>query len=119
MKTQRKYISKRKFKIWIYSASHSTLIIRSEKQYPDVDYDFKYDDPGITIDVEFSGVKFISIPSNFNDLLIEKIGDNFIFNNIREWYVQADSCVIGQSSWDIENVIDNMKLKYDDSFELQ
>ncbi|AWA30947.1 hypothetical protein HYN48_13155 [Flavobacterium magnum] len=109
------FTSKRKFRVWIYTPSHKTLIIRSEKQYHDVDYYVaKYDDPEITIDLEFTGVNFISVPEYFNEITIKKIGDKFIFNDNENWFVEAFSCVVGKSNWNYNQDVFS-GLKYNDS----
>ena len=112
------------FKLWAYSVSHSTLIIRSEKQYEDVIYDKVYEN-NVTVDIEFSGVNYMDIPSVFKHLNIEKIdGDMpskfsqeirqgtklYCLNN--SFYILASSCIIGESTWSIEDRIHDMSLKY-------
>lgn len=64
MKHKEKFKSSRQYKILMYSIIHSILIIRSEKQYFDVNYEVKYDKPNLTIDIIFTAVDFISIPVN-------------------------------------------------------
>jgi len=114
-----KYKSKRYFRIWFYTVSHSTLLIRSEKQYSDVDYRINYEDPDTTIDLEFSAVDFISIPKDFDGVEIERKSTKYIFNNNENWFVQAHSCVIGKSSWDYnQGVFSDTNLKYDETIEL-
>lgn len=115
MKKIKTFKSLRYFKIWTYSASHSTLIIRSEKQYEDVEYSTKYEDSNSTLDLEFSDVEFITIPQNFEGIEIKKIGDKFVFNNNESCFVKANSCIVGKSTWNHnQDVISDLKLKYDE-----
>ena len=90
--------SERYFRLWGYSPSFETLIIRSEKQEVDVLYPTKYI-PNNTIDIEFSGVSFISLPNEFREgLNIVKKGNKYFFNENQ--YVEATFCQIGISQWD-------------------
>lgn len=109
---------KRHYRIWMYTASHCTLILRSEKQYFDVEYDDKYDDPNTTIDVILNGVDFISIPSNFSEIHIKKENDKFIFNNNKNWYVEASNCWIGKYDGEDEDQIRERSLDYDEIIHL-
>ncbi|MFI1745530.1 hypothetical protein [Thalassobellus sediminis] len=110
-----KYQSNRKFRIWHYIVSHSTLIIRSEKQYEDVEYPVKYD-PNCTLDIELSGVEFISLPDSFDGLKIRKEENGiYRFNENTEYYVKASSCRIGVSQFDhTQDRISDSSLKYDE-----
>ena len=108
------YQSERKFKIWAYTVSHSTLIIRSEKQYNDVDYPIKYS-PNCTIDIEFSGVDFISLPDRLEGLKIIKDKGIYKFNENKYHYVIASSCCIGISQFDHnQDRISDLSLEYDE-----
>jgi hypothetical protein len=118
MNHSKKFKSQRIYRIWMYTVSHSTLIIRSEKQYFDVDYEVKYDKPNLTIDVIFTAVDFISIPESFNDIEIQKIGDKYIFNNNKDWYVKAARCDVGKYVGDEEDKIWDASLKYNETIEL-
>ena len=93
--------------------SHSTLIIRSEKQYHDVEYPIKYD-PNCTIDIEFSGVEFISLPDRMNGLNIRKENGVYRFDENKEHYVKAISCKIGISQFEhTQDRISDLSLEYD------
>lgn len=110
-----KYQSNRNFRIWHYIVSHSTLIIRSEKQYDDVDYQIKYD-PNCTIDIELSGVEFISLPDNIDGLDIRKENGIYRFNENTEHYVKASSCRIGINQFDhTQDRISDLSLDYDET----
>lgn len=107
------YQCDRLFKFWKYTVSHSSMIIRSEMQYHDVNYDLIYN-PNYTIDIEFSGVDFISIPQKFHGLKIRKMGNKYIFDDKEEHYIIASSCVIGISKWDFnKDRLTDISLKYD------
>ena len=118
MNNSKNYKSNRKCKIWMYTVSHSTLILRSEKQYFDVDYDFKYDEPNTTIDIIFTGVEFISIPDKFVEIDIVKNESKFIFNNNENWFVKAADCNIGKYDGDDEYEIWSRNLNYNEIIEL-
>lgn len=120
-------IEKRVFKIWGYTVSHGTLFLRSEMQYPDVDYDFKYS-PNCTIDIEFVDVSFVKldtdfilerlelIPKGMNHELNEKIeGDSRIYeikHNKGMSYVIAGACLIGKSNWITKHRMISPELQY-------
>lgn len=109
-----KYQSNRKFRIWHYIVSHSTLIIRSEKQYEDVEYPVKYN-PNCMLDIELSGVEFISLPDSFDGLNIRKENGIYRFNGNSEHYVKASSCRIGVSQFDhTQDRISDLSLEYDE-----
>ena len=108
------YKQERRFRIWFYSVSHSTLIIRSEKQYPDVKYNAVYS-PNNTIDLHFSGVEFISLPDTLEKVIIEKEGKKYVFNNNPEHFVLASSCIVGLSDWNSdEGMFSNRSMEYDE-----
>jgi len=107
------YQSKRNFRIWHYIVSHSTLIIRSEKQYEDVEYLIKHSS-NYTIDIEFSGVEFISLPEKLNGLNIRKENGVYRFDENIQHYIKANSCKIGISQFDhTQDRISDMSLEYD------
>lgn len=106
--------NKRKFKLWSYSVSHSTLIIRSEKQYEDVDYPEKYE-PNCTIDIEFKGVEFISLPDKLNEVHLVKKRGRYIFNDNSGHFVIATSCMVGLSQFNqTKDRISQPSLFYDE-----
>lgn len=109
-----KYQSNRNFRLWHYIASHSTLIIRSEKQYHEVEYLNKYS-PNCTIDIEFYGVEFISLPDSLNGLNIRKENGIYRFDENKEHYIKASSCRIGISQFDhTQDRISDLSLEYDE-----
>ncbi|MHA7056881.1 hypothetical protein ACWGOQ_0006650 [Aquimarina sp. M1] len=121
-----KYQNRRSFRLWEYSVSHSSLLIRSEKQYSDVFYDEKYN-PNVTLDIEFWGVDYINLPIDFKYMEIHKIVDNFpvkfpdffkkdskLFKINEKYHIIAAGCIIGQSIWDAdESRLHNPLLNYD------
>lgn len=108
------YQSKRNFRIWHYIVSHSTLIVRSKKQYDDVYYSIKYS-PNCTIDIEFSGVEFISLPSNLTGINIRKENGVYRFDDNIEHFVKASLCRVGISQFDNnEDRIIDLSLRYEE-----
>jgi hypothetical protein len=108
------YQSKRNFRIWHYIVNHSTLIIRSEKQYNDVDYPIWYD-PNCTIDIEFSGVDFISLSNKVDGLNIRKENGIYRFDENKDHYIKASSCRIGVNQFDhTQDRISDFSLEYDE-----
>lgn len=114
MDSIKKYNCKRIYRIWMYTVSHATLILRSEKQYPDVDYKYKYDNPNVTIDITFNAVDFISLPEKIVGLEIIKKGNKYIINNNENWYVRAANCFIGKYEGEDEDKVWTGDLKYDE-----
>lgn len=107
-------LSKRHFKLWHYVVSHSSLIIRSEKQYHDVDYSIIYE-PNCTIDLEFSGVEFISLPQKINVNNLRKENGVYRFNDNKDQYVIASSCIVGLSQFDYnQDRLFDFSLEYDE-----
>lgn len=119
----------RLFKIWAYTVSHNFLILRSPLKYPDQEgyNDFcKYN-----IDIEFSAVAYLDIPSVMNGIYIHQIECNIpeklqyyknelnykvfeINSDGKLYYIVAGSYRIGKSAWDLEDRIQNMYLEYDE-----
>ena len=125
---KRIFSSKRSYKIWHYSISHNSLIIRSEKQYFDVEYENKYDNNN-TIDLEFSGVEYINLPSYFEKIEIRIVVNipeelsNFIKNKEKvfqlivdsntSYFIVASSLVIGESDWGADkDKLSDLSLNY-------
>jgi len=107
-------LSNRNFKIWHYIVSHSTLIIRSERQYHDVEYSVKYE-PNCTIDIEFSGIEFISLPDKMDGLKIRKESGVYRIDENKEHFVKASSCIVGVSQFDnTQDRISYLSLEYDE-----
>lgn len=115
--------SKRCFKIWIYTVSHSVLILRSVN-------DEEEEVKGYNIDVELWGVVYLELPDVLNGIKIKKVnnlpkkfdvyknkeGYN-VFEIISEsglYYVVATGCKIGKNNWLNENRVLNPYLEYDE-----
>lgn len=104
----------RNFKLWAYTVSHSSLILRSEMRYPDQDDSENYQ---CNIDLEFSAVSYINIPSKLERLSIKEINEKklpkeidrnlLIYNmkifelqsNEKKYYIIAGSLLIGKNTW--------------------
>lgn len=118
----------RVFKIWAYTVSHCFLILRSPQKFPDQgDFDENH---SYNIDMEFSAVAYIDIPTILNGVeireLIDKVPEKFqqykteqgykiieIKSNSRCYYIVAGSYRIGKNKWIAEDRISNMNLEYD------
>lgn len=65
------YNSKRKFRIWVYTVSHSSLLLRSEMKYPDQE---EYsEETAYNIDLEFWAVSYMNIPTDLLGIIITEI----------------------------------------------
>ena len=90
------------------------MLIRSEMQYADVEYPIKYS-PNVTIDIEFTGIHFISIPNSFDGIKIKRIENRYIFNDNPNHFLEASSGIIGVSKWDhTKSRFDDLRLEYDE-----
>lgn len=117
------YNSNRKFRIWAYTVSHSSLILRSEMKYPDQD---NYSESmSSNIDIEFWAVSYIHLPSDFLGINIREISaealpkefnrellifDMRIFelqSNESNYYVIAGGILIGKNKWENQDRIFN------------
>ncbi|HRI58581.1 MAG TPA: hypothetical protein PK228_02625 [Saprospiraceae bacterium] len=122
------YESNRYFKIWAFTVSHNTLIIRSEMQISDEDTNMPIND--FTVDLEFWDVVYSQFPSNFYGISLqleeqdssehlEKFVDSdhkiFVISSEGvQYYIVAAGCVVGKSQWINEHRISNFYLKYDE-----
>lgn len=120
------YSSDRKFRIWDYTVSHSTLFLRS--------YLFEEDEQATTIindtiDIEFYAVGYIELPDSMNGISLSLIKENIperlkdflkhdlklfeLNTNTRKGYVIAGGCVVGKSSWEHDKGrFENLGLNY-------
>lgn len=108
----------RKFKVWAYTVSHKTLFLRSEIQLEDLEYDTNYN-PNCTIDIEFSGVDYMEIESEF---ILVSIQEKTSYKRPEKEYelkhnkgtsiIRAKSCLIGKSEWIDQHRIDDISLAY-------
>lgn len=126
------FYSNRKFKIWAYTVSHSSLLIRSIMQYDDEE---GYSEgTSYNIDLEFSFVEYMDIKAvwdsisvstvekeNLTSDLKEKFGsyEGKIFeieSNKEKTYIVAHNLLIGTNKWGLEDRIFNyhMNLRHDE-----
>jgi len=108
------YQSDRSFRIWAYSVSHGSLILRSEMKFPD---DEEPLDTDYNIDFEIWGVTYINIPEKMNGITItvispEMLPDGFdprlfryrekifeIQSENRKYMIIAAGLLIGTNQW--------------------
>lgn len=112
------------FQIWIYTVSHSILILRSTN---DEDEETK----GYNIDIEFWGIAYIELPNLFRGIKIRKLVDSIpqkidkfksdfgynvfqITTDDANYYVVAAGCKVGKNNWLNENRVLNPSLEYDE-----
>jgi hypothetical protein len=118
----------RVFQIWAYTVSHCFLLLRSPLKFPDQDgFDENH---SYNIDIEFSAVAYIDIPTLLSGIeiteLINNIPEKFqqfktdqgykIFqlkSNEKNYYIVAGSYRIGKNKWVAEDRVLNMNLGYD------
>lgn len=122
------FSNNRNYKLWHYYSSHNCLIIRSEKQYPDVKYQNKYDS-NCTIDIEFTGVEYVDIPASLEKIainIVEDIPKKFLkfinknekvfqisTNSINNYYIIASNLIIGESDWGFDkDKLSDINLEY-------
>ncbi|MBB4807951.1 hypothetical protein HNP38_003291 [Chryseobacterium defluvii] len=118
--------SKRKFKLWAYTVSHNSLLLRSYLQFPDEEgYS---NETSYNIDMEFLFVEYIEVKSALDSISIsimekeelsvdlkEKF-DSFrgkifeILSGKKKYYIIADSLIIGRNKWVREDRVFNHDL---------
>lgn len=125
------YKSNRYFRIWAYTVSHSSLLLRSEMSYPDQD---EYSlETSFNIDIEIWDVQYIRIPTSLDNIEIKEIAiellpldidkdlckfDRKIFeirSDNRKYYIIAGGLIIATNHWEREDRIFNyhLNLKHD------
>ncbi|SFN92286.1 hypothetical protein SAMN05421594_4727 [Chryseobacterium oleae] len=115
------FYSNRKFKIWAYVVSHSSLLLRSEMKYPDQD-DYS-EDEAYNIDLEFWAVSYIDIPTNLYELDIKEIAVKDLSKDINQdllmynmkifeikskkekYHIIAGGLLIGKNKWENQDRI--------------
>lgn len=115
------FYSNRKFKIWAYVVSHSSLLLRSEMKYPDQD-DYS-EDEAYNIDLEFWAVSYIDIPTNLYELDIKEIAVKDLCKDINQdllmynmkifeikskkekYHIVAGGLLIGKNKWENQDRI--------------
>ena len=121
----KEFTSDRTFKIWAYTISHNFLIIRSPMLFEDMN---GYNEIlNYNIDIEFTAVIYMNIPSVLSGFKIKelknnipdlyKIYDDFkvyeIESNGNKYYIVAGNYPIGTNKWLFEHRITDMTLQYD------
>lgn len=125
-----KELKERYFKLWNYTISHGVLILRSPQIFPDMDNFCKSN--AYNLDIEFTDVKYLDIPSNLFDIKIDIIKemDNIpqkilLLNNMynskifkivsgnENYYILAHSFIVGKNNWFSEDRICNPHLQHD------
>jgi len=118
------FYSIRLFQIWIYTVSHSILLLRSTNNEDE-------EENGYNIDIEFWGVAYLELPDMLNGLKIQKLDSNIpnkfnkytkkigcdIFEILSEnnlYYVVAVGCRVGKNNWLSENRVINPNLDYEE-----
>ncbi len=108
------YQSTREFKLWAYTVSHCSLIIRSMMKFPDEE-DFT-DDTSNNLDIEFWAVTFIDIPVFLKSIKIREINEQDLPNHItrelckynqkifeieedKKYYIIAGGLLVGSNKW--------------------
>jgi len=123
------YSSKRLFKIWAYSVSHSFLLLRSTAE-DIIEGNYECEE-NFNIDVEFNGVGYLDLPVILENIAIREIKKNVpdkfimfkpslgfkvfeIVTNDNIFYVVAGNYQVGKNNWLNENRIYDPMLEYDE-----
>jgi hypothetical protein len=123
------FYSNRNFKIWAYTVSHKSLLLRSYLQFHDEEgYS---EDTSYNIDLEFLSVEYIDLQTGLSSMsisIIEKEDLHFdlkkkfnlfkgkifeILSDNGRYYIIADSLLIGTNKWVQEDRIFNYDLNLD------
>ena len=117
------YNSNRKFRIWAYTVSHSSLVLRSEMKYPDQDN--YMESLSYNIDLEFWEVNYINVPSDLLEINIreitveilpEEINRELLIHDMKifelescgfKYYVIAGGLLIGENKWENQDRVFN------------
>lgn len=117
------YESFRKFKVWGYTVSHGSLLLRSEMRFNDQS-DFS-EDTSYNIDIEFWAVTFMSIPTFLTSLIIKEIECDLLPKHIdrsvcefnhkifeiqegdKKHYIVSGGFLVGTNKWANEDRIFN------------
>ena len=123
-----KYRSDRKFKIWGYTVSHGFLLLRSPMLFEDEE---GYSEPtSYNIDIEFSAVAYIELPSYFNTISLNEVTVNIperllkyanqmgfrvfeIVTGGNSYFIVAGGYRVAVNKWELEDRIINPDLNYD------
>lgn len=116
--------SKQVFQIWIYTVSHSILILRSPNNS-------ETEVSGCNIDIEFWGVSYLDIPDMLTGVYIKEVKEKIpvkfkkytgsegcklfeIQSGSNIFYIVAAGFRVGKNNWDNENRVVNPNLEYDE-----
>jgi len=117
------YESSRNFRLWKYSPSHSTLLLRSNKSEEIID------EQESTIDIDFTDVKYVELPISLTGVRLQEAvevpakireikQDGKVFELIsgnRVFYVVAWRCIVGRGEMDYdETIYSSRDYKYDE-----
>jgi hypothetical protein len=120
------YSTKREFRIWHYTVSHSTLFLRSNVFEESEDGKEISND---TIDIEFWAVGYIDLPDTLKGIELKLVSkdplDRFreflkhdlklfeLKTGMKSHFIIAGGCVVGKSTWDYDKGrFENIGLKY-------
>lgn len=126
------FYSNRKFKMWAYITSHSSLLLRSEMKYPDQE-DYS-ENTSYNIDLEFWSVSYINTPTYLYEITIKEITQKELPADIdkellkynmkifelestgRKYYIFAGGLLVGKNSWiNQDRIFDyNLNLEHDE-----
>ena len=110
--------------------SHGFLILRAPLYTPDKSDPYYDPELSFNVDIEFTDVSYIDIPSLFKGISISSIKENIpikfmpylnvptrklyqLESEDKVFYIVASYCLIGTSTWINEDRIHFMDLKYD------
>lgn len=111
------YQSDREFRIWNYTVSHCSLLLRSEMSF--IGGDNFSEELSYNIDIEISGVSFIGIPTTLRNLKIKEISEDLLPGHIdkelckydlkifefeeenERYYIIAAGLMIATNKWDL------------------
>lgn len=123
--------STRQFRIWVYTVSHNSLLLRSLMTYPE---DENYTpEKASNIDIEITSVSYLNIPAKMNGVEIRMISKEECPNEIddrlleddrqiiefrsegRNYYIIASGFIIAENRWGLDSRLDSyhMQLQHD------
>lgn len=122
------YTSNRDFRIWNYSVSHSTLLLRGLQKITD-ESDVAIESI-FNIDIEFWDTSYIEIPDSLKGIEIREIKENIprrltkfiksdstvfqIESENQKFYIIAYGYAIGKNAWTNKDRIQDPYLEYDE-----
>ena len=126
------FYSNRKFKIWAYTVSHSSLLLRSVMQYDD--QEGYSEETSYNIDLEFSFVEYMDVKTTWDSISISVVEKENLRSDLKEkfdsyegkifeieshkekTYIVAHNLLIGTNKWGLDDRIFNynINLKHDE-----